>query len=200
MTNEPISKKLKLRYFLFLVILFVLPALSLYFLNSGKNYRLQALDELHELGEVGEFKLDNQRGEEISPNMLHGKITVACLLPENPDSAQFYSERLSIIHKSFDDTKDVLFLTFLPFSNDSTSVLDIAKQLGVSDPDQWWLLRCDEKDQARQLYHFPEDGSFQIAMADTSLMVRNHYNIYDNMQMGRLVEHIALIIPKQPRR
>lgn len=198
MAREQISRKLKIRYLLFLVILFVLPAVSLYFLNSGKNYRLQALDELKEHGKVGDFHLNNQRGIHISPDMLRGKVTVACLLPENPDSAAFYTERLSVIHDSYNDTKDVIFLSFLD-AVDSTNLLETAVTLGIKDHDQWWLLRSEEE-KAKAIYHFPEGKGFQIALADTSLMVRNHYNIYDNRQMGRLVEHIALIIPKQPRR
>jgi hypothetical protein len=199
MANEQISRKLKIRYILFLIILFVLPALSLYFLNSGKNYRMQALQEMKEYGKVEDFQLKNQRGIDVSPQMFRGKVTVACLLPENPDSAAFYTERLSIIHESYDDTKDVIFLSFLN-SSDSTNLLEKAKQLGITDHDQWWLLRSEDNEKARQLYHFPKEGQFQIALADTSLMVRKHYNIYDNRQMGRLVEHIALIIPEQPRR
>ncbi len=199
MANEQISRKLKIRYILFLVILFVLPALSLYFLNSGKNYRLQALSELKEAGKVESFKLKNQRGLEVTPHMLHGKVSVACLLPENPDSAAFYSERLSIIHESYDDTKDVVFLSFIN-TPDSTKLLETATRLGIKDHDQWWLLRSEDSETARRLYHFPKEGNLQVALADTSLTVRNHYNIYDNRQMGRLVEHIALIIPAQPRR
>lgn len=199
MPNEQISAKLKFRYILFLIILFVLPVLSLYFLNSGKNYRLQALSELGQHGKVESFSLKNQRGLEITPQMLHGKVTVACLLPTNQDSAAFYTKRLSIIHESYNDTEDVLFLSFLP-SKDSLNLLDKATRLGIKDHDQWWLLRSEDAEQAKRYYHFPEEGHFQIALADTSLTVRNFYNAYENHQMGRLVEHIALIIPQQRRR
>lgn len=198
MAKEQISARLKFRYLLYLVILFVLPVLSLYFLNSGKNYRLQALSELQEHGKVGDFNFINQRGEHITPAVLRGKLTVAALLPSFQDSAAFYADRLSILHQSYDNTKDVVFLSFLQ-ADDTISLTDKATQLGIKDHDQWWLMQCDAAT-ARALFHFPEGKNLQIALADTSLMVRNHYNIYDNHQMGRLVEHIALIIPKQPRR
>lgn len=192
------SRRNKIQYLLFFLVLFVLPAASLYFLNSGKNYRLQALSELENLGRAGEFTAIDQSGKEVNLSTLSKKVVVVAAVPNHSDSLKYYTSRLDIVHKAYDDTPDVLLLMGIN-ADDRIDLAKLSLQLGIEDAEQWRLLHAPTRSLFSQAFQLGNEDK-SVALVDTSGMVRNFYNIYDNREMGRLMEHIALIIPKQPRR
>ncbi len=184
-------------------VLFILPIGSLFYLYKGRTHSRTAVAELEQLGQVesASFNLKNQDNQPISPKGLHGKVTVINFLPKDLTSAKLLADRIGKVHQSFDETDDVIFLSFIE-SDTSQTLLQMATKLGIEDHKQWYLLGTSSEEWSHlsmDVYHLPnaENG---VAMADTSLNVRKLYDINDNKQMGRMIEHIAKVVPKQKRR
>ena len=183
------------------LVLFVLPLGSVYFLTKGRDYRRDAIAELGDHGKVASFEAMNQRGLPISPETLRSKVAVVNFLSENREAAKDQADRIAMVHQSFDDTEDVLFLSFT-LADSSVNLLDRAKALGITDHEQWFLLGAsgDKLDWLQKEVFKLEKPDNGVALVDTSLTVRRHYDLSDNPAMGRLVEHISIVIPKQKRR
>ncbi len=186
---------------LIFLVLFVLPAGALYFLNAGKNFRQDYLKDLSDMGKVAAFNLPNQDNLPVNPDMLKGKVSIVHFLSGNPAEAKEKVGRISKLHQSFDDTDDVVFLTFMP-ADSATSLRDEAARLGIVDNQQWYLIGAEKGNLekiAQQGFKL-KDPFNSIALVDTTLTIRNQYNINENEEMGRLVVHISMIIPKQKKR
>jgi AhpC/TSA family len=182
-------------------VLFLLPIGSVVYLYMGRAHSRTAVAELESLGQVTGFQLKNQQNEPISPESLHGKVTVVNFLPKDISQAKPLADRIEKVHQSFDDTDDVIFLTFIE-SDTSMTLLQTATQLGIGDHKQWYLLGTSSDEWqhlSADVYHLPNPLT-TVAMADTSLTIRKLYEINNNQQMGRMVEHIAKVVPKQKRR
>ena len=182
-------------------VLFIMPIGSLYYLYMGRTHSRTAVAELEKLGKVSGFQCKNQQNEPISPEVLHGKVTVVNFLPNDLAAARPLADRIAKVHQSFDETEDVVFLSFIQMDSSKT-LLETATQLGIKDHKQWYLLGTSATEWnhlSKDVYHLqnPEIG---VAMVDTSLTIRKLYDINDNVQMGRMVEHIAKVVPKQKRR
>ena len=181
-------------------VLFVLPLGSIYFLNSGKNYRMQSLSELEDKGKVKNFEYRNQNNLMISPALLKGKVTVVNFLSEDDARAKYQADRIAKVHQNYNSTEDVLFLSFIK-RDTQINLIDKAAALGINDHKQWYLLGADEQTWNNLPQSFKiEDSDSGIALVDTSMTIRRHYDINNDPEMGRLVEQIAIVIPKQPRR
>lgn len=202
MENQPPEEKKNVYLIsgLVFLVLFVLPLGSIYFLSSGKDYRMTSLSELQDKGMVKDFELKNQNNLSVSPDVLKGRVAVVNFLSENDSLAKYQTDRIAKVHQNYNSTEDVLFLSFV--KNDSNlNLIDKASALGISDHKQWYLMGADEQKWASLPQYFKiEDAATGVALVDTSMTIRRHYNINDNPEMGRLVEQIAIVIPKQPRR
>ena len=184
-----------------MVLLFVLPAVSWLYLRQGLDYRKKSLSELKDLGKAGNFELKNQKNVVVSPGLLRGKVTVVQFLPADPAEGKAKVERLAGIHENFDDTEDVVFLSFVP-RDTTASLLDLARRLNIKDDNQWFLMYADSAELAglTSSAYRPADPQHELTLVDTSLTIRKYYDIRQNAAMGRLVEHISIVIPEQKRR
>ena len=183
------------------LVLFVLPLGSIYFLNSGLQYRKTSVSELSDLGKVGDFNLNNQNNLPVSPAMLRGRVAVVNFFSENDSIAKFQADRIANVHQNYNDVEDVLFLSFI-HSDTSINLINAASSLGITDHKQWYLLSTQGnqwKDISTNNFKIPniENG---VALVDTSMTIRKIYDLNSNPEMGRLVEQIAIVIPKQKRR
>jgi len=183
------------------VILFLLPAGSLFYLQSGLNYRTKIMAGLGDFGKIGDFNLLNQNGTPVSPETLSGRVSVVNFLPGNTVADRAICERFGKLQQGFDETSGVVFLSFIA-TDSIPGLLQIAKDLGINDHEQHFLLGASALEWQRlatDAFQMKNPGS-QVALVDSNLTIRNYYDLNSNQEMGRLVEHIALIIPKQNRR
>jgi hypothetical protein len=137
----------------------------------------------------------------VSPEAISGRVSVINFLPADKQQAMALTGRLAKIHQSFNETEDVVFLSFIE-ADSTVKLLDLATDLGIYDHNQWFLIETTVSERQRianEVFRIP-DVEIGVALVDTSLTIRKYYDINSNEQMGRLVEHIALIIPKQKRR
>ncbi|HFA50079.1 MAG TPA: hypothetical protein ENJ95_13805 [Bacteroidetes bacterium] len=195
------KNKARFRAAMTFLILFILPAGSWYFMSSGLNYRKKSQSELSDMGKVGAFEMKNQTNLTISPELLKGKVAVVNFISKDIATAKKQVARIAKVHQSFDNTEDVVFLSFtLP--DTANNLLVRANKLGITDNKQWYLISTGTEDLtyiSKKLFHIdnPESG---VALIDTSMSIRRVYDINSNKEMGRLVEQIAIVIPEQPRR
>jgi hypothetical protein len=183
-------------------VLFVLPAGSWFYLQSGLNYRKKLKSELSDLGKAGDFKLINQNNLPVTPDAVSGRVSVVNFLSPDPARAAVQKERIAKVHQSFaEETDDVVFLTFV-LADSTASMLDVAAKFGIKDNKHWFVMGADTSDWQRlgkDVFKIPDLGK-GIALLDTNLTIRKFYDIDNNREMGRLVEHIALVLPKQKKR
>ncbi len=182
------------------VILFVLPGISWFYLKSGLDYHKQAKAELSDLGKVPSFSLPDQNNQTIDPASLSGKITVFQFLPSDIELAKQLINRLSKVHQSFNESDDVLFITV--WRTDQTDqLLNYAVQLGIEDHKQWYLLGASGQHLSDLISGFNlENAESSIILVDGETTVRKVYNINQDTEMGRLVEHVAILVPKKRSR
>lgn len=182
-------------------VLIIAPLVSIYFLDSGRDYRRESMAELQDLGKVKSFQIVNQNNLTITPEVMRTRVAVVNFLSENATTARQQADRIAKVHESFDDTEDVLFLSFIP-ADSTDNMLERAKGLGITDHKQWFLLGTNDEQWnslSSDIFQI-SDPTNGIALVDTSLTIRKHYDINSNPEMGRLVEHISIVIPKQKRR
>ncbi|MBI5915527.1 MAG: hypothetical protein HY842_09135, partial [Bacteroidetes bacterium] len=120
-------------------ILFVLPFGSLFYLYSGRSFHRKAVAELEQIAKVSDFQLKNQENEVIHPEDFRGKVTIVNFLPTNLVEAKSLTDRIAKVHRSFDETDDVLFFSFI-VADSSQTLLQTATKLGITDHKQWFLL------------------------------------------------------------
>ncbi|MCB0627114.1 MAG: hypothetical protein KDC43_25180 [Saprospiraceae bacterium] len=177
------------------LLLVLFPAGSWFYLQRGLNYRLAALEELKDLGRLpADLAFVNQSGSIIDTAFLQGKVLIAGVLSGDRQQDQPIVDRLRKLHEQFDQRDDVLFLSHLP-EREPAALLAEAEALGIRDTAQWMLLATPEGqlESLRAAYHLQDPS--EVCLIDTTLMVRKVYRTSENADMGRLVEHIALIMP-----
>ncbi|MBK8490450.1 MAG: hypothetical protein IPL49_05960 [Saprospirales bacterium] len=181
-----------------LFLLVILPAGSWYYLQRGFLHRKEALAELTDHGTVRAFRLRDQYGNSFSSEWLHKRVTIAAFLPNDTAQQQQWASRLHGLHQQFDDRNDVCFLLFAD-SSQMRDPMGFAIENDLVDSLQWEILTCSRPELesfAFESFYVPDLQ--QIALVDTGLVVRRYYDILDNQQMGRLIEHITIVMPRLP--
>ena len=76
--------------------------------------------------------------------------------------------------------------------------MEKARNLGIGNDPRWNLAAVDSNE-----YHFLEStifrmpfGDSSVALLDTSLTIRKYYNIHNDHEMGRLLEHMTAVLPR----
>lgn len=202
-----------LALFLFIV---VLPLGSWYYLDSGLNYYKKLIGELDDHGKLPAFSLVDQNGAVFTNEDLKGKTVIAdFFFTRCPTICPKMTAQMKRLYEQFDDRNDIIFLSHtVDPKRDSLPVLrDYMKAYGIPLDDQWHFL-TGEQDSifalGRKGYKLPTDEgaagdgedflhSPYFALIDTSMTVRNYYDGTDSLQINRLVEHIALIMPRMPK-
>ncbi|HEB62219.1 MAG TPA: hypothetical protein ENI82_03610 [Bacteroidetes bacterium] len=196
----------RLSTFILLVLLVGFPMGSWYYLKAGMNYQLKARAELGDLGKIKNFNLPNQNDIIFSPAMLKGKFLVVGFLdPDNKNQEQQYLDRLAKLNKQFGKRPDVFLISNLLI--DSTKAPDYlhnyALRNGYDKNKHCVFLKGNKQDfqNLANIYHLPKTSSLMdvtnsIAFVDTVGTVLNTYDATDMAQLKRMVEHIAIVIPK----
>ena len=194
---------------LLVISLFIIgfPAGSWYYLNKGYNYRIKIIEELsQQLGEMPSFDFVNQNGEPINDAHRSKKIVINSFLSlSEVESHEVVMNRLYTIQDQFDKNDDILFYTYVE-ADTLTNVQDYVKALNIKEERQWHFLTGNMATMNTFIQHFPfpkgvaksYTGNSTVAIADTSSMIRYFYNLNDEKQAGRLVEHIANLMPQAP--
>jgi hypothetical protein len=183
-----------------LFMLVVLPLGSWYYLQNGLDYRISTMSELKQYGLLPDLSYRTLDGKNLTTADLRGKVTVTNVLDwHNPTLADAYGTYLQRLHEQFNERADVYFLIHTP---DTTKARAFAQQYGLQDSTQCFFLSGTPTEIAAlpTNYHLSADAlKTHFTLIDTKTMVRKHYDVRDEQQVKRLVEHLALLIPLQKK-
>jgi|GEM_PF-730292 len=196
-----------LRVFLLFLLLVGLPAGSWFYLQTGLNYHKKALADLNDFGKLRPFQLYSQNGDTLRLQDIQGRVVVANFFSLDLSANRKTATGIAKLHSLFDERPDLFFFSLIPA--DSTAQLrKLAVDLGMKDSKQWFLLTENPKElenQKQENFRFPqkaeatEDENNFLALVDTGSTIRNYYDVANNEDMGRLIEHIVILLPNLPK-
>jgi len=188
----------------------IFPAMSWYYLQAGYNYQLDARSELvpyHQL-KSEEF---NPNGEKyLSFEDLKGSLSIFGILNEGENSDNYFKlmEKLCL---QFDDEK-VFFITInldttinYDYTNDCEAniVLTSSERIFADD-----ILKQFKKPKIEQGRN--EEGAYELepvatdwktypylVLVNEELNIINYYDRNNESQIKRLVEHVAMVMPRE---
>ena len=195
-----------------LLMLAGLPLGSWFYLQRGLDYRLSALEELKDYGEVPPFELATAADRLLTRNDLQGRMVISGFLTTgDAELRTAFGEVFSKLFVQFDERDDVALLVFgLDGVTDTPAAMErFAADYGLTDEKQCYLLPGGQPGMEQLVlegYQLPLPAGTglpanpYLALADTSLTIRHYYDVTDPGEVKSLVEHIALILPRAPER
>ncbi|MCS6927944.1 MAG: hypothetical protein NZM43_00455 [Saprospiraceae bacterium] len=211
MAEKTSNTKYKIWVWIVLVFLLVaLPATSWLYLHKGLKWRRDAQEELKgEYGKILPVTVIYSDGSK--ENLLAQKVCVIHYFGANPD--------LTRENKFILDTGEKLFRQFgyksashpdyfrmvMISQGGSAEFRTYARNLPSANYSNWvwtgglnswratlvnaYTAYCQQNDVKPVRYYY--------ALADTSGTIRRFYNALDEKEVGRMVEHIALLLPRK---
>lgn len=198
------------RIFLLLFVLVVLPAGSWYYLSGGLNWRKKAVSELRMYAKIRPVMVIPPVGERFDD--LQSKVCVLYNFGSEPDlndTTKLVLDTYENLFKQFgmytDETVRPDFRLVPIFEGGTAEFRSYYQTLPSADYATWrrsgglgsWrtILENSYEQFCRDEGTKPVPAYF--ALADTSGHIRRFYNALDPNQVGRMVEHIAILLPKQ---
>lgn len=183
-------------------LLVVLPFGSWYYLKDGLDYRIKTMGELKQYGALPNFSYTTFQNTTIAAADLKGKVAVANVLDlQKEQLTHTFGNTLEKLHDQFKERKDVFFLIHVTDTS-KTNVENFARQYQLQDYAQCYFIPTDAAvlSTLQTNYHLAADSLYTyFTLIDTKNIVRKHYDVQEEIQVKRLVEHLALLLPLQKR-
>ncbi len=174
-----------------LLLLAGLPIGSWYYLREGYNYRKTIMDQLQTLGQLPSVELPDHRDSLIRFTDFRGKALVVADIKAGDDAAL---ETLRNIGDQFAESSAVCIAVLSP---DAAAMQAPFQSASEMHPGLFHVLQT-ESAQAEQLRKaLPFTGQANVALADTSLVVRQVYDLNNAQDIRRLIEHLVIVIPSK---
>jgi hypothetical protein len=202
----PLKRKILIFGVLF-IILVVLPMGSWYYLQGGLNWRKQAQAELQDYGKIRSATIIYADG--TKENMLAGKVCVLHFFGANPDLTSENKQILDTGERLFtqfgykpgaqqDDFRLVMIAQggtaeFKSYAQTLPSA-DYANWIWTGGLGSWNTILYNAYDLYCQRNGITPTSHY-YGLSDTSGTIRRFYNAMDEKEVGRMVEHIALLLP-----
>ena len=219
--RKKVTEKIQIAVLVFFIIF--MPLGSWYYLQSGYNYHKELMAELRDYGKLPEFQLLTQNGDSLQIEDLRGKIMLANFYSKGTPTASTSMDYARRILGQFKSQGDLCFLFYNLNSeaNDAKSLKDLAEEEELTDKRAYFLSgdqgqltklltsgykipllnEINEGDSItfkKEVTSLPETYPY-FALIDSSLVIRNYYDINDKASMNRLVEHLAIILPREKK-
>ena len=194
------------------LLLIVLPLGSWLYLKKGFNYQKEALAELKDYGQLPMFFAKDNFSRPLGTDQLKNKLTLINYFSNTPQSNDRLKTMLSL-HEQFDDREGVVFLNI---GLNPSAQLD--SQIPLVDSNQFFVLNTSGeqplflgKEIGYPLFEgytpgdslsmnpvTPEDLKDYpfLVLIDIKGRIRNFYPYENKERIKRIVEHIALTMPR----
>lgn len=206
MAEEKKEKKLVVQFVMLMLLLAVTPIGTYFWMREGVDYRTERLAELKDYGQVGQFTSIDAKGMPFDTANIGGKMALVIFLPENRSKTKELITRIEMVEhqmeEQLDQRKDMLFL----FYTTTSSNLDTyAKGLMAKENDKFVFVKVtatemtrlkEEGYQTKQGKALGVESENMLVLADLKSTIRHYYNPMKNADMGKLVEHMAIILPQ----
>ena len=213
----------KVQLFAVLTIMIIFPLMSWYYLQQGLNYQRSTRAELSDYGKLAPFYCTNLKGQEFNLDSLESQMVLFSFIGDNEADNKTMLKVLQKLHVQFGKTNNLQFVT-LPLLKSKASaqyLKDLTTEYQLTDPVQHhflsgkvlaireWLgrdIRIPKEKVAKEeggvaLWTLEKDYSNEITdypyfvLVDTAQTIRNYYNYKDNIEVKKMVEQIAIVIP-----
>ncbi len=184
------------------LLLVIFPLGSWYYLRTGLDYRLQAMQEMKDYGKMPGFALYNYNDSLINAERFAEGLVVGYFFSGRHEN--LYAEKLAKLHEQFDERDDVFFLAFADTITANRGRMEqfATTHTLVDDEQNFYLLGSPEEvGRLAEGSHIPFEES-GMSLSDNSLlffadslMVRGVYDMEEEGSMKRLVKHMTLNIP-----
>lgn len=169
------------------LILFLLPFVSWYYLNSGLTWRKEAQAIMNGTTVFTSGKWQDDRGTIFSSDMLDEHVTLAAKIDcANKDD---HTVILTQIYEQFKDTKKANYILLHECDQPITMGADTLRA-------NWFVFNClDSIDQCQTFFTaWPAGKSF--ALIDRDNVIRSYYSVSTKDEKRILLEHMALLLPR----
>jgi hypothetical protein len=170
------------------LILFLLPFVSWYYLQSGLNWRKKAQEVMSGTTPFPEGKYTLSDGEIFHTDSLTKHVSIISFLPcTTQDPAE--KEVLDVIYKQFRETNKARIIQIDTCHSPSSGVVG-------SGMKNWYVIPClDTMDLCKTLAaNWPLGKPF--ALVDRKGIIRSYYSIGTKDEKRILVEHMSLLLPR----
>lgn len=182
------------------LILIILPAGSWYYLTTGYNYHKVLVNELKDdFGYVDNYKATTSEGRPFDFEKIAGNTVIVHFMGENALQKEYLWDRMAKLHEQFDDKNDIKFISHIVNADNVTLPKDTA---------QWKVITGTEAEFNRiakenyKLQFKPGEtvlNNSQFILVDSSL-IRNYYDANSMREMGRMLEHITIVMRREVAR
>jgi len=182
-------------------LLGVFPILSYVYMKAGYDYQLDARSELKQLGSVMELPDTTIFGDTLVGAKMGKQITLLSYFdPTDQKNLEFCGKYFSEIYSQFNDV-DWFRMDLLVPAKSTKALIDYRLNYQMDDPQQVFFYQTDQTLSAVNARLYVADSLRNkmncVVLADTTGTIVNYYDLSDGMQFVRLVEHIAIMRPKE---
>jgi hypothetical protein len=183
------------------LMIIVFPGLSWYYLRKGADYRIAALKELkQDLGKIGSFSGQPANWKMITPDSLKGRITIVNIIKKDGQLAEKQTLTAKKLHEQFGERRDIIFLSLLEGADSLTAYNYYRAQKIKRFNTTYFVFAGDQqvKNNWLQTFSFGQKGDFTntenpyYVYIDIDGTVRNFYDVNEEAQVKKLVEHTAM--------
>ena len=202
--NKPSKKRRIIQASVLLFLLVLLPAISWIYMRSGYTWRKEALEELRDHGKIRAVHMIYPGNDKV--NRLESKVCVLYFFGENPDLTPAYRRVLDTghqLHNQFGATNNFRFVVIKKGGTPAFRThlqtqpsIDYATWVQSGALGSWSTILMNGYEKFCLEEGIRGDASY-YALADTSGTIRRFYNALDEAEVGRMVEHIAILLPQE---
>ena len=179
------------------LVLVAMPAGSWYYLDKGLQYRKKSLAELKDLGTFSnDYRIESDSGRVLTRDSLRKKVTLHFTYADAPARERALAVMAQMLSQ-FGERPDVLFVGYNLSATPDTGATWLTNLLNrkLYDPKKVYLSPLSDRSTATAQLKITDFSQPMVVIADTAAHIRHQYAISNNQEIGKLIEHTALIIP-----
>ncbi len=171
------------------LILFLLPFVSWYYLQSGLDWRKQAQEVMSGTKPFPSGDYMAIDGRKLTADSLENHVSIVCFLPCGTD-ASGQIDVLDEIYNQFKETNKAIYILLDSCASSQPSIADATRK-------NWYVLPCADSAGLCSLLvtDWPDDKIF--ALVDRKGAIRSYYGIKTKDEKRILVEHMSLLLPRE---
>ena len=170
-----------------ILILFLLPFVSWYYLQSGLNWRKQAQVIMSGKQIFPQGEWIDQSGRKLSSSQLADHVTIVTLLSCTG-------------RESIDSTIEAFYDQFKETNKANFILLDNCSEMPISHQDSlktnWYVFNCNDATTLCDSLKLNWPANKTHALIDRNKVIRSYYSESTKDEKRILLEHMALLLPR----
>ena len=171
-----------------ILILFLLPFVSWYYLKSGLDWRKSAQKIMNGTLPFPKIEYTDIIGRKFSTSLLEDHVSIVSFL-----SCSGEVEQMNVLKELYDQFKETNKANFILLDSCTAEVTSS----GDPSKKNWYILPClDSLTLCTSLLNDWPDGKI-FALVDRNKVIRSYYSIGTADEKRILVEHMALLLARE---